>query len=163
MSDESKPAPVPEPDQDDEEEVVGVVKYCPACDEKTVHVDGVCRDHKVIRRRVARPAVAVADEAPVRTGPRKKKQPKPPEKSTFGRIFTLAVLGGLIFGLGSLQIIHGAKYGTNFCRKHSWSLSKTIVDLDEYGVGGKKIEGDLLATMGKCGIAVKPATPLVTP
>lgn len=36
---------------DDGEQVVGVMKRCDVCDDKTLHVDGVCREHEVVRRK----------------------------------------------------------------------------------------------------------------
>ena len=40
---------------EDEEQVVGAMAWCETCGEQTVHVDGECRDHKVVRRKKPRP------------------------------------------------------------------------------------------------------------
>ncbi len=37
--------------EDDEEQVIGLLVRCEVCGEKTLHVDGVCQDHKIVRRR----------------------------------------------------------------------------------------------------------------
>jgi hypothetical protein len=127
--------------EDDEEQVIGVLSRCEVCGEKTLHVDGVCQDHKIVRRRKKTPkpvdappvgaletrraklaAERAADEAAkaARAG-----------RGGFRRLVMLLVLGGLIWLMGATHILHGDKSGIAFCWKSSWSLADTLVDTDK--------------------------------
>lgn len=160
---------------EEEEQVVGVVQYCDVCEERTVHVDGVCRDHKVVRRR--RAVAALSDEpdqapraarrsaptAAARSAPRaeggvplRKRKRKPEPKSGSGsRILGFLLLGAAVFGMGEVHIVRG-KDGTHLCRKDGWSLSHTLVNIDELRAS-KTPDAALLRAIDKCQL------PLATP
>lgn len=123
---------------DDEEQVLGLLVRCEVCGEKTLHVDGVCQDHKVVRRR-RKPA---ADLAPV--GALESRRAKlaaeraADEKAAAARsggkvrrVVAFLVLGGLIWLMGATHVLHGDKSGIAFCWKSDWSLSDTLVDTDK--------------------------------
>ncbi|HEY4179905.1 MAG TPA: hypothetical protein VGM90_23850 [Kofleriaceae bacterium] len=147
---------------DEEEQVVGVVKFCDVCGEKTVHVDGVCRDHKVVRRRKAK-AVEEVDEAPAEqpaprpapTAPRKKKK----KKKTFGRIktfFALVFVGALIAGMGFIHIAYGGSSAIKVCRKDGWSLKHSLVSVHDE-MTAQKPDLELLKTLSACGALPGPS------
>ncbi len=113
----------------DEEQVVGVLKLCPVCGEKTVHVNGVCRDHKVIRRR----KVAMAPTAPPAATPRpRSKQPPPKRKPTSKLRYIVggALIAAFVVGAGFFHVVHGSSIRIHLCAKYGWSLADTLVDLD---------------------------------
>jgi hypothetical protein len=128
--------PAPAPAEDETEQVVGVLKWCDVCGEKTVHIGGVCRDHKITRVRKKRMALVqeravAATRAPAPVAKKKKPQPKPTSR------LRLAIAGilvlGFVVGIGFFHLIHGGGTGVHVCAKTGWSLSDTVVDLDEYG------------------------------
>lgn len=118
--------------EDDEAQVIGLLVRCEVCGEKTLHVDGVCQDHKIVRRRkkpvpvevlesrrakIAAERAADAEAAAARPG-------------RFRRVVMLAVFGGLIWLMGATHVLHGDKSGVAFCWKSGWSLTDTLVDTD---------------------------------
>ncbi len=106
----------------DEEEVVGVLKRCAICEARTVHVDGVCRSHRVIRRRKARPRAA----APVAPPP----APPPKRTSWVRRVISVLVIGALVYGFGAVHVVHGDHTGLRACWKTGWTFADTLVDSD---------------------------------
>lgn len=117
---------------DDEEQVIGLLVRCEVCGEKTLHVDGVCQDHRIVRRRkkpvgalesrrakIAAERAADAAAAAARSG------------RGFRRVVMLVVFGGLIWLMGATHVLHGDKSGVAFCWKAGWSLADTFVDTDK--------------------------------
>jgi hypothetical protein len=141
---------------EEEEQVLGVLKRCPVCDEKTLHVGGVCQDHKVVRRKKQRAAgQAVASAAPARRrapAPAPAPAPPPPKKRGYlGRFVSLLVLGGLIYLFGALHVVHGDASGLRVCWKDGWSLADTIVNSDD--VAAKKpFDKKVLSALATCGL-----------
>ncbi|CAN5913376.1 hypothetical protein BH11MYX2_BH11MYX2_09550 [soil metagenome] len=140
---------------DEEEQVVGVVKFCDICGEKTVHVDGVCRDHKIVRRRKQAVAdVADDDEAvaapaprprPSPTAPKKKKRKK---KNRIARVFAFLVLVALLVGMGMFHVVYGGS-GIELCRKAGFSFTKTFVNIDTERAA-RKPDVELLRWLSTC-------------
>ena len=125
------------------EQVIGVIEYCSVCDERTVHVDGVCRDHKVVRRR-KQVVASAANDIPVRT---RKRKPAP-KSGGGGRVLGFLLLGAAIVGMGEVHIVRGTG-GTHVCRKDGFSLSNTLVNIDELRAA-KTPNVALLRTLDKC-------------
>lgn len=101
----------------DDEVVLGVLKRCEVCDEKTLHVDGVCQDHRVVRRKKR----AVAAPRPVARRPR----------SRWKRSLALLLLGALLIGvMGATHVTYGDRSGIHVCWKDGWSLQNTFVNSD---------------------------------
>ncbi len=130
---------------EEDEQIIGKVAYCDVCDERTVHVDGVCRDHKVIRRR--RPPV----EPRLGIEPPRRRRPMPPTRTRrFGRgsLFLLLVIGGLVATLGAIHIGHSSARGYSWCRKTSWTLKHTLIDLDR--LSDDHLDAAVLVALAKC-------------
>ncbi len=121
--------------EDDEEQVIGLLVRCEVCGDKTLHVDGVCQDHKIVRRRkqpvgpvgalesrrakIAAEKAADEEVAAARSG------------RGFRRVVMVVVLGGLIWLMGATHVLHGDRSGVAFCWKSGWSLADTFVDTDK--------------------------------
>ncbi len=124
--------------EDDEEQVIGLLVRCEVCDEKTLHVDGVCQDHKIVRRRrkpeqaLEKPEGALesrrAKIAAERAADAAAAAARP---GRLRRVVMLVVLAGLIWLMGATHILHGDKSGIAFCWKSGWSLTDTLVDTDK--------------------------------
>ena len=121
-----------------DEEVLGVLKRCEICEEKTLHVDGVCQSHRIVRRKRTRPKAP--PPAP----------PPPPPRSRLGfRIVTILIALALIGVFGAVHVLHGSS-GYHVCWKDGWTFANTIVDLDE--VKAKKpIPPKVLHAIEQCG------------
>lgn len=122
--------------EDDEEQVIGVLARCETCDEKTLHVDGVCQDHKIVRRRRKRPEGVVGALESRRAGiaaERAADEAKRRARRSGGvrNVVMFVVAGGLIWLLGATHVLHGDASGIAFCWKSGWSLSDTLVDTDK--------------------------------
>lgn len=133
---------------DDEEQVLGVLVRCEVCGEKTLHVDGVCQDHKIVRRR-RKPAPAFVEPIGALESRRAKlaaekaaDEAAAAARSGGGlrRVFALVLIGGLIWLMGETHVLHGGKSGIAFCWKSGWSLSDTLVDTDKPVTEPKVIE-----------------------
>lgn len=122
---------------DDEEQVIGRLERCDVCGEKTLHVDGVCQDHKVVRRRKKPAGVIGALEsrrekiAAERAADEAAAAAKRAKGGGFRRVVALIMVGGLIWLLGATHVLHGSKSGIAFCWKSGWSLADTLVDTDK--------------------------------
>ncbi len=129
---------------DEDEQIIGKVAFCGVCDERTVHVDGVCRDHKVIRRRRP-PAEARADGAPT---PRRRPVPPPTRRYNRGSLVLLLVIGCIVATLGAIHIVHSSTLGYAWCRKASWTLNHTLIDLDH--LADDHLDPTVLVALSKC-------------
>ncbi len=119
----------------DDEEVVGILKRCPTCEEKTVHVDGVCQSHRVVRRRKS--------EVPTTTGM---------SDATKFRIkvgVAAVVSVGLVLLFGAVHVCHGDRSGMHLCWKDGWTLEDTFVNLDDV-YDNKPTTWKVLGALGKC-------------
>ena len=124
--------------EDDEEQVIGLLVRCEVCGEKTLHVDGVCQDHKIVRRRkqaVAERGVVGALESRRAKLAAEKAADAEAAAARSGRgvrrVVMLVVLGGLIWLMGATHVLHGDHSGVAFCWKSGWSLADTVVDTDK--------------------------------
>lgn len=125
---------------DDEEQVLGVLERCDVCESKTLHVDGVCQEHKIVRRR-KRPAPvsdsplagAIQSRREGIAAERRADAEAAAKRSGGGvrNLVMLLVVGGLIWLMGATHVLHGDKSGIAFCWKAGWSLSDTLVDTDK--------------------------------
>ncbi|HEY4055799.1 MAG TPA: hypothetical protein VGM39_04295 [Kofleriaceae bacterium] len=137
---------------EEEEQVVGVVKLCDVCGEKTVFVNGVCRDHKVVRRKkqVAAPVEEVEEAPPPRPAPVVRKKKKKKKQSRFGQIFAILFLAALVAGMGFIHIAYGGYHAVRVCKKHGWTLKNTLVSVHDE-MNAKKPDLELLKTLDACG------------
>lgn len=121
--------------EDDEEQVIGVLVRCEVCGEKTLHVDGVCQDHKIVRRRkqAVQPVKVLESRRDKIAAERAADVAAAAARSGRGlrRVVMLVVAGGLIWLMGATHVLHGDRSGVAFCWKAGWSLTDTLVDTDK--------------------------------
>ena len=123
---------------DNEEQVIGRLLRCEVCGEKTLHVDGVCQDHKIVRRRKKPAGVlgALESRREKLAAERAADEAAAAAKRARGsggrvrNVVAVIVVGGLIWLMGATHVLHGDK-GIAFCWKAGWSLSDTFVDTDK--------------------------------
>ena len=147
------PAAGGDDDNDDEEQVVGVLKLCPVCGEKTVHVDGVCRDHKVIRRRKVGPPAATATATATATTSRPRAKQPPPKRKATSRLRYLVggvLIAAVVGGAGFFHVVHGRDIRIHLCAKYGWSLADTVVDLDAYPPGPTRQATQVGVALNEC-------------
>lgn len=137
----------------EEEQVVGVMKQCGVCEGKTLHVDGVCREHRGIARVSAVPPPLPTTPTVGTTGiVREGRHIKVP-------ILTVLLLGVLVAVVGDVHVVHGGGAGLHVCQKDGWSLGDTFVDLDDY-IGKPLIQNidkaKVLRAMFSCGMLERP-------
>lgn len=125
---------------DNEEQVLGVLRRCDVCDEKTLHVDGVCQDHKIVRRRKR------ATKTPMTPSGMSRREKVAAERAAdaksgggLRRLITLLVFGGLIWLMGATHVLHGDRTGVAFCWKEGWRLGDTFVNTDEIAKTNKRV------------------------
>lgn len=121
--------------EDDEEQVIGLLVRCEVCGEKTLHVDGVCQDHKIVRRRkqAVQPVGVLESRRDKIAAERAADVAAAAARSGRGlrRVVMLVVAGGLIWLMGATHVLHGDRSGVAFCWKAGWSLTDTLVDTDK--------------------------------
>jgi hypothetical protein len=156
-----------------DEQVVGVLKWCEACGEKTVHVNGVCRDHRVVRRRkqplgaraaaiLANPTAAMrsavedrraglAAEAAQEKARKKAKAKRAAERRNKVRtVVGLVVVAAVVVAIGFMHVVHGTNLSIHVCAKYGWSLSDTIVDVDDYPAGPTRHDTRVGVALDQC-------------
>lgn len=116
--------------EDDEEQVIGLFVRCEVCGEKTVHVDGVCQDHKIVRRR-RKPVAALESRSAKIAAERAADAAAARSGRGIRRVVMVVVFGGLIWLMGATHVLHGDRSGIAFCWKSGWSLTDTLVDTDK--------------------------------
>ncbi|MEO8846927.1 MAG: hypothetical protein ABI591_04615 [Kofleriaceae bacterium] len=156
-------------------QVVGVLKWCEACGEKTVHVDGVCRDHKVVRRR--KPSVVTAElisnpvgtarsvvearrtglaaEAAAERARRAQRTTRKAKGSRGGKVrywLSLIFVAGIVIAAGFFHVVYGGGISVHICAKHGWSLADTLVDLDDYRPSTARDHTKVGAALVACGL-----------
>lgn len=124
--------------EDDEEQVLGVLARCDVCGSKTLHVDGVCQDHKIVRRRkkpapISSPIAGAFESrrAGIAAERRADAEANANRSGGLRNLVMLLVFGGLIWLMGATHVLHGDRSGIAFCWKASWSLGDTLVDTDK--------------------------------
>src|SRR4051812_10680954 len=98
-----------EPDGEDEEQVVGVLQLCEVCEDKTLHVEGVCTEHRIVRRRRKRRLVPRPEPEPAPL-PRRNKKRRSWWRRNRLRFFFLVVLA-LVVTAGFTQIEYSWQTG----------------------------------------------------
>src|SRR5258705_7212668 len=109
----------------EEEQIVGVLKRCSICEEKTLHVEGVCQSHKILRTVRTSPARATPATRATRA------PSKPARKRPWRTWISMVLVVALVVLLGAVHIVHGGNSGLHLCWKDGWTLGDTFVDLED--------------------------------
>lgn len=88
-----------------DEQVIGVMQQCGVCRRKTLHSDGVCREHTNAWYR------------------------------RYRWWFAIAVLAIAIYAFGSIHVLYGREGGIQVCSKIGWTLTDTFVDREDISSG----------------------------
>jgi hypothetical protein len=110
-------------------------KVCAVCGSATVHYDGACEQCLGRKHQPSAQTAQYQPQATYQQGPfppQYQQVPVAPRRHLKVPIVLLVLLAILVALLGEAHIVHGGGVGLTVCQKDGWSLSDTVVDLDDY-------------------------------